>query len=163
MRYTWAMSERRIGWGFVALQIVLLVALVVLPSRSDWPVAGWLRAASTGAVVVGLAGIVLASIFLGRALTPTPVPNGAGTLTTTGLYAWVRHPIYTGVLLIVVGLVVGSGSLVTLAVGALTIVFFHVKARWEEQRLTEAYPDYPAYAARTPRFVPRLRSRGAAR
>jgi protein-S-isoprenylcysteine O-methyltransferase Ste14 len=153
------MSERRIGWGFVTLQVVLLVVLVVLPSRSDWAVPGWLRTVGLAGIVLGLVGIGGASIVLGRSLTPTPVPRGAGELTTTGLYAWVRHPIYTGVLLVVVGLVVGSGSLVTLVVGVLTVVFFQVKARWEEHRLAEVYPDYPAYAARTPRFVPRIRSR----
>ena len=39
------------------------------------------------------------------------------------------------------------------------VVFFSVKANWEEQRLVERYPDYPAYAATTPAFVPRPRRR----
>ena len=85
-----------------------------------------------------------------------------GSDVNTGAYRFVRHPIYTGVLTIVVGLVVPSGSAVTLAIGLATIAFFNVKARWEEDRLAETYPDYRDYARTTPRFVPRP-SRGSSR
>lgn len=106
--------------------------------------------------MTGFGVMALASLRLGAALTPTPVPSGRGTLTTTGLYRHVRHPIYTGVLLIVVGLTVRSGSWISMAVGVATVVFFDRKANWEEARLAETFNDYQAYASRTPRFVPRL-------
>lgn len=152
---TSAPTTQLLGWTFVAVQAVLLVLLVVLPSGDDWPRPGWLRTTGTAVVVIGLAAIVVASLRLGAALTPTPVPSGRGSLTTNGAYRFVRHPIYTGVLTIVVGLVVPSGSAVTLAIGLATIAFFNVKARWEEDRLAETYPDYRDYARATPRFVPR--------
>jgi protein-S-isoprenylcysteine O-methyltransferase Ste14 len=57
--------------------------------------------------------------------------------------------------------VLRSGSLITLAVGAVTVAFFNAKAAWEEKRLAERYPGYAAYAARTPRFIPRPWARGA--
>jgi len=104
-----------------------------------------------------LVAVGVAALRLGAALTPTPVPTERGTLITGGLYTFVRHPIYTGVLIIVVGLVIRSGSLLTLLVGVATVWFFNAKAAWEEARLAERYPDYPAYAAVTPRFVPRPR------
>ena len=59
-----------------------------------------------------------------------------------------------GVLSIVVGLTLRSGSVVTLSVALVTVVFFDRKARWEEAQLRERYPDYAEYASRTPRFVP---------
>jgi protein-S-isoprenylcysteine O-methyltransferase Ste14 len=108
-------------------------------------------------IVGGLAGIGVASLRLGSALTATPVPTERGSLTTGGLYRYVRHPIYTAVLGIVIGLVIRSGSVPSLAVGLATVGFFNVKARWEERRLAVAYPDYAAYAARTPRFIPHPR------
>ena len=154
-----AMSDRTIGWAFVAVQIDLFAAFVVLPARTDWPTPIWVEAIGIAVVAVGLGIVVVAGRGLGSALSPTPIPRDDGVLTTSGLFARVRHPIYAGVLVIVVGLVIRSGSLVTLSVGLVTIVFFHVKARWEEQRLAETYAGYVDYARRTPRFLPSLRRR----
>ena len=150
------MSRHLVGWSFVAVQAVLLGLLVLLPGRSDWPTPGWLEMAGFVGLLVGLAIIAVAALGLGRSLTPTPVPVGYGSLTTNGLYRLVRHPIYTGVLTIVAALAVRSGSWLSLAVAVVTVVFFNQKAAWEEARLSERYAQYPAYAAATPRFVPRI-------
>lgn len=150
------MTERRIGWAFVVVQIVLLVVLIVVPDNDHWPTSGMIDLISTLLVGLGLIVMVVAAVRLGPALTPTPVPNDSGRLTTHGLYRYCRHPIYSGILLIVVGLVVGSGSLWTAGIGISTVVFFNVKAAWEETRLLRYFPEYSTYAAATPRFVPRI-------
>ncbi len=142
------------GWAFVAGQVVLLVALVLLPGREDWPTPSWVWLVGQVLVIAGFVLMIVASLRLGRGLTATPVPNARGALITGGLYRYVRHPIYTGVLLIVVGLTLRSGSVVTLAVAVVTVVFFDRKARWEEAQLSDRYDGYTEYAARTPRFVP---------
>jgi protein-S-isoprenylcysteine O-methyltransferase Ste14 len=152
------MDRATTGWLFVTAQAVLLIALIALPGRADWPTPAWVEAVGLVVVVAGIALMAVAGLRLGPSLTPTPVPTKDGALATTGLYGVVRHPIYTGILIAVTGVVVRSGSVVVLAVGIATVAFFHVKARWEEARLAERYPDYPEYAARTPRFVPRPRS-----
>lgn len=149
------MSRTLTGWLFVATQAVLLIALLLLPSANNWPSPLPVQAVGYAAIVAGLAVIVLASFRLGPALTPTPVPTNSGQLATDGFYRYVRHPIYTGVLLIVAGITLRSGSVVTLAVAVLTVVFFTTKAKWEEARLVERYDGYSAYAAVTPRFIPR--------
>lgn len=154
------MERSTTGWLFVAVQALLLAALVLLPGGTDWPTPTAVEVAGLVLVLAGVVWMVVAARRLGPALTPTPVPSEQGVLTTSGLYGLVRHPIYTGVLAVVIGIVVRSGSLTTLALGLATVGFFVVKARWEEARLAERYPDYPAYAARTPRFVPRLRRPG---
>lgn len=152
-------SESRrsmIGWMFVGVQAVLLVTLVLLPTGDRWPTPAALIVFGGVLIGLGLVGVAIAALRLGPSLTPTPVPTEAGALVTGGLYRFVRHPIYTGVLLIVAGLIIRSGSLLTLIVGLVTIWFFNVKAQWEEAQLSERYPDYQTYAAVTPRFIPRL-------
>jgi protein-S-isoprenylcysteine O-methyltransferase Ste14 len=152
-------SRERTGWLFVAVQAALLVALVLVPTGTAWPLPGWLAGVAWALVLLGLAVVAVGSLALGRALSPTPVPSARGELRTGGLYRWVRHPIYTGVLAVVVGLTIGTRQWLGLALGVVTVAFFTAKARWEEARLAETYPGYRAYAARTPRFVP-LRPRG---
>lgn len=146
-----------IGWAFVGVQAILLVALVVLPTGDLWPTPAVLVVFGGVLIGLGLVGVAVAALRLGPALTPTPVPTEGGAMITSGLYRIVRHPIYTGVLMIVVGLVIRSGSLWTLLVGLVTIWFFNTKAQWEEAQLAERYPDYPTYAAVTPRFFPRFK------
>lgn len=150
------MNRHVIGWALVAVQAILIGALVLMPSRDDWSTPDWLTGLGFGLLVAGFALMVVAALRLGRALTPTPVPTRFGDLTTTGMYRYMRHPIYTGVLLVVVGLALRSGSLIHAAVAVVTVLFFNAKAGWEEARLAEHYDGYAAYAAVTPRFVPRL-------
>jgi len=149
------MSDRVVGWMFVIIQIAFLTALVLLPSAGHWPTPSWLRTAGLVLTVFGWILVVVAAIGLGRSLTPSPVPVKSGQLRTTGLYRYARHPIYTGVLAIVVGLVIPSANVLTAATGVATFVFFNAKAGWEEQRLRARYADYESYAAGTARFFPR--------
>lgn len=148
------MSKHTIGWVFVAVQAVLLAILVLLPSSDDYTLPGWLDRVLDVVFWLGIVLIVLAAVFLGRSLTATPVPRDAAELRTNGPYRWARHPIYSGVILVVVALAIRSGSVIALGIGAITIVFFMVKSSWEERRLAERFPGYADYAARTGRFFP---------
>ena len=155
------MDRRVTGWLLVVAQVVLLVALVLTPPGTLWPTPPWLVGASWAVSMAGVAWALWAAVRLGDRLTPTPVPRDGGVLRTDGPYAHVRHPIYTGVLLIVVGLTLRTGSAVGLAVAVVTVGFFHAKAGFEERLLRDRVPGYDRYAAATPRFVPRpWRARG---
>ena len=106
-----------------------------------------------GLVLVGSAGVIASGRDLGGSLTPSPVPNEAG-LAAGGVYRFARHPMYTALVVICLGVAVGSGALLCyLAVVALA-VFFAFKARMEERYLRRVYPGYDEYASRTGRFVP---------
>ena len=78
------MSERVVGWAFVAVQAALLAALILLPERSDFEPPSWVRATADVVFWLGIALIVLAAAFLGRSLTATPVPLDRAELRTTG-------------------------------------------------------------------------------
>lgn len=149
------MTERVTGWTFVAAQAALIVALALVPSADHYPTPNWLNRAADVIFWAGVVLAVIAGAYLGRALTATPVPTAAAKLKTTGPYRWVRHPIYTGVILIVVAMAIRTGNVIGVLLGALTIVFFDRKAAWEEQRLNARFDDYAHYAAHTPRFLPR--------
>ena len=138
----------------VAAQFTLIAVIVILPGRQDWPLPRVLAVACVVAVVVGGLTMVVGATALGRGLTAAPLPNAHAELRTGGLYRFVRHPIYTGLLLVMGALTVASGSALRLFVLGLLVVLLARKARWEETRLAARFPRYTEYAARTPRFVP---------
>jgi len=146
--------DTALAWLFVTVQFVLLVVIVVLPPGSAWVVPGWLDTVAFGLEVIGAAALLVAIVNLGRSLTPLPTPVPHGELKVRGLYRFVRHPIYAGIIALTVGIAVRSASVAVLGATVALIAWFMLKARWEEQRLTLQYPGYAAYAVHTPRFVP---------
>ena len=150
--------DRRTALLFVAGQFALLALIIFIPSSSVWTIPTWLVWILNALAIVGLVLMAIAALGLGRGLTAMPIPNEHAQLRTGGLYRWVRHPIYSGLLLFALCRTLTSGNLIVLGAFILLTVLLTFKARWEEQQLTERFPEYPQYAARTGRFVPRLRS-----
>ena len=82
-----------------------------------------------------------------------------GRLATTGLYARVRHPQYAGFLAVMVGFLLQWPTLPTLVLfPALLVLYRHLAIQEESVVAAEFGPAWEAYAASTPRFVPRLGS-----
>ena len=76
-----------------------------------------------------------------------------GPLVTTGIYSRVRHPIYTGVMLMACGLALITADVVSIAVGAAALVGLPIQARLEEEFLAGRYgATYREYCQRTRRF-----------
>jgi protein-S-isoprenylcysteine O-methyltransferase Ste14 len=112
--------------------------------------------AVSGAIIATL-GVILA--FSARAAIGgnwgPPATRRADTeLVTSGPYAFVRHPIYGGILLMMTGTAIGLIPTWWLVAAAAGIYFFY-SARAEERFMTERFPDsYPAYRARTKMMLP---------
>ncbi len=145
------------GEGWVLLQGVLLVLIGAAGALgARWPV-GWRTGRVVGAVALGLAGMSLAVAgfaHLGSQLTPFPKPVERGLLKQVGVYRLVRHPIYGGVLLLVVAWSLGTSPLALIPTGLLALLF-EGKRRREEAWLVERYPEYEEYRRRVRRrFIP---------
>jgi protein-S-isoprenylcysteine O-methyltransferase Ste14 len=144
----------------VAGQLVLLVLIALSAIVGlGWP--DGIRTAMTivGLVLLaaGLALVLAGGVQLGPAMTPFPLPRSGGELREHGVYAHVRHPIYTGAILFAAGWSVVFASIVGAVLTLLLVLFFDLKSRREEHWLVERYPQYAAYRARTrARFVPGL-------
>jgi len=141
----------------VTIQFVLLAVIFFLPVKAPSPeTPSWITGLGSFLVWPGL-GIVLVSIFkLGSSLTASPIPKKDSKLKTDGLYKWIRHPIYTGLILTTLGIALEVTSIGKLFFVAGLIVLFNYKAKWEETFLLERYPEYRTYMTKTGRFVPRL-------
>ncbi|HEX5950124.1 MAG TPA: methyltransferase [Actinomycetota bacterium] len=147
------------GEGWVAIQVVLIVALAVAAVLGpEWP--GAVEAPFLGAaLVVGLVGAVLflgGMFHLGAQLTPYPKPAEGAALREGGLYALARHPIYGGGVLLALAWSLAA-SWVALLPTLLLALLFEAKSRREEHWLVEHHPGYEDYRRRVRRrFVPYL-------
>jgi protein-S-isoprenylcysteine O-methyltransferase Ste14 len=88
----------------------------------------------------------------------SPVARECHVLRTDGPYAVTRHPIYTGILGMLLGTAVALSFGVWLYVFALVVVFFELRIRTEERLLSEVFPGtYEQYRRRVPQLIPGLR------
>jgi protein-S-isoprenylcysteine O-methyltransferase Ste14 len=145
------------GEGWVAIQVVLFGLLVLAgpagPAWSDpWLILG--RAAGAVLVGLGITAAVLGLAGLRENLTAVPRPVEGGRLIEHGIYGFVRHPIYTGIITAAVGWGLMAASPSALVVALVLGVFFDVKARREEAWLLAAYPAYADYRRRVRKLVP---------
>lgn len=139
---------------FVSGQLSLFIAYVIVPGIRVFPVSPVLKIVGgvmlAGGVVVGL----MSSYQLRKSLSPFPAPLKKGTLLTTGIYKYVRHPIYTSILMVLTGHLLTSPQTGRMIVTGLLAVLFFFKSRYEEKLLMANYPDYQDYKKRTGRFFP---------
>jgi protein-S-isoprenylcysteine O-methyltransferase Ste14 len=154
--------ERSRSW---ARWMVWIVLILLVGTRSSWRpfsngVSMW-RATSGLAVVAaavtaaGLSIALWARAVLGGNWSGAVVLKEQHELIDRGPYAFVRHPIYTGVLLMALGTVTFWGTREGVILFAIVVAGLIVKARREERLLTTHFPQYPRYCARVrARLVP---------
>lgn len=150
-------DEQAVAWSLVAVQAVLLAGLVFAPGARVWAVPLWLADVAIVMIAAGGVAALVGAAGLGAGLTASPLPSAAARLRTTGLYAWVRHPIYSGLLLAGAGVVLLGGRLSRVAVWAVLLLLLWGKSRFEERKLAARFPGYRDYEARTPRLIPHPR------
>jgi protein-S-isoprenylcysteine O-methyltransferase Ste14 len=147
-------EETAAAWAFVGVQFALIVGIVLLPVGDAWLLPTWADIAARGAQLLGVAVLLVAMLNLGTSLNALPLPSPGAQLKTGGLFSVVRHPIYSGLLLLAWATVARGGSWAQAACAAGLTALFAAKARYEETKLRARYPEYAHYASRVPRFVP---------
>jgi protein-S-isoprenylcysteine O-methyltransferase Ste14 len=163
----WARTPggRREGTGSAALWQVGSVLVALLVYRLAWhdlhrvtEHSGWIELPGFLLLVASTAFTIWARIRLGRMWSASPNEFQADhELRTDGPYAITRHPIYTGLLGMLLGTVLLNGlggSLALLIVGG---AFLAARIPIEERLMSKAFPDeYARYRRRVPRLVPGL-------
>jgi len=143
----------KLGKIFVlAFLVVQTIALNVLP----------ISAQPAGIILVGLfiylAGLSLsitARVQLGKNwanIEDYQVITGQ-SLVQSGVYQYIRHPIYIGDILLLLGLELALNSWLVLGVIPLALIVF-IQSKTEESLLSQKLPDYRAYQTRTKMFIP---------
>lgn len=153
------MNDRSRGYFYVAIQFLLIALLFTAPRQAEPYGAISDLIGIVGVAVIALGAVILVTSFvrLGRSLTANPVPKDNGVLVTSGLYGRVRHPIYFGLLVLAFGVVLDAGWWPQIVIALMLYFLLNIKAQFEEDLLRKKYPEYKAYALKTPRFFPRIK------
>ena len=85
-----------------------------------------------------------------------PKPVDSAKLVTSGVFKRMRHPVYSGLLLLAYGIGLGSGPTPHLFFAIALHLVLSKKADLEETFLVEKFPEYPEYVSRTGRFFPKV-------
>ena len=146
-------TRRGLPLGGVSVIAVILLVRVVRPS-SFAVTSALLAAIGTAVFVSGIAAAIWARIELGRNWGVPMTERAEPELVTAGPYRFVRHPIYSGLLLALVGTALVN-NLLGLIVVAVLGAYFYYAASVEEKNLILAFPTaYPAYRATTKMLLP---------
>lgn len=154
-------QPERSRWSrfLASVKIVVLLGLIgqtvlpeVLPILGD---ASVLRAIGAPIYTAGLALALLGRVQLGTNWSDieSAKVNENQALVSTGIYRYIRHPIYAGDLLLLFGLELALNSWLVLAVAALAAIVVR-QALGEEAMLADRLAGYDDYSRCTKRFVP---------
>lgn len=148
--------SQRGGWWVVG-QFFLLLLILIIPGP-DFPtvILSPVIFHLIGGIFIVTAYLILVSgsKSLRKALTPFPYPIEKAPLIQEGIYHFIRHPLYFGVIL--GGFGVSFWRMNVLAVGlSVGLTFFlNAKADQEEVWLLQKFPEYEAYRKKTKKLIP---------
>jgi protein-S-isoprenylcysteine O-methyltransferase Ste14 len=157
----------RLWRGGIGLRlVVILLIATVLRSPSLREFLAETQRSASHSDIFGWSGVALCALgfglaisarwYLGRNWGMPMSRKEQPELITGGPYAYIRHPIYTGLILAMLGSAIGvniSWALMLVPVGA----YFIYSARREEAVMLQLFPEqYAAYMARTGMLAPRL-------
>jgi protein-S-isoprenylcysteine O-methyltransferase Ste14 len=145
--------------GLIGVAVACVSLAIVGRSYFDGLAVGalWVR-------VLGLAVLVASTVFtlwarfsLGTMWSMAPKVKDGHQLRTHGPYAVTRHPIYTGLLGMMLGATLLSGIGQWIVLFPVGLILFEVKIRMEEHLMVATFPnEYPRYRRRVPQLVPSL-------
>lgn len=135
--------------AFLALYGTNTLALQLIPHTIVPQIIGVVIAA------LGIGFAIWARYTLGANWNARPALKENHELVTNGPYALARHPIYTGIFLAFVGMLIGDGSLRMLIIAILAIIGFAFRIPVEEKLMTDTFPAaYPEYKKRVKAVIP---------
>lgn len=151
--------EDSLGVGWVIAQAILFVIflMAIISGDSVEEVPGLIFAQIVGLVVAGAGSAVSIWSLMqhGWQVSPFPKPMDGAHLIESGPYRYVRHPMYSGIILFTLGVGLAYASPVAVLSSVTFLVFFMAKTGREEEMLVRSVEGYRSYRSDVPwRLIP---------
>lgn len=141
---------------FVGIQLILFVIYFFRFSKIDFAVPGWLQSFGIFFSFVGIIISVASIVTLNRNLSAFPTPKQNAELIQSGIYKYIRHPIYSGILFFTFGFSMYSENTLRLLIFFALLILFRFKAAYEEKLLQDRFSNYADYKKTTGMFLPKV-------
>ncbi len=142
---------------YVSLQVLLLIAYLFNINILHFKPLKFVSVLGLILFVLGIIISIIAILQLRKSLSPFPSPRSNTQLITEGLYKYIRHPIYSGIILITFGFSLYEASFYKIMISILLYTLLHFKSLYEEKKLTIKFHDYKDYRNFTGRFFPKFK------
>ena len=146
----------RKDWIFVIVQFLLFTAYLFEINFLNLEFPEWLRLICFPFIILGLVLILWSFVQLGNSLSPFPSPLKRASLITSGIYKYIRHPIYSGILVLLFSIALYKASEYKFLISIFLLILFHFKTIYEESKLLSKYPNYKEYRRVTGQFFPKF-------
>lgn len=144
------------NYFFVAMQFLLFIAWVIDIEALKFSRVEFLQVAFLVLSGIGLFIALFAILQLSTNLSPFPKPRKNAHLKINGVYKYIRHPMYSGIIIFLFFLSLYFASGYKIAIVFLLLTLFWFKSEYEEEQLCLKYPNYRDYRQDTGRFFPKF-------
>lgn len=143
-------------WDYllVIVQVLLIGIYLFMPGAFADFLIDAMRFIGAAPMVIGGILIIWALIQLKDNLRILPTPGASTRLITRGIFKYIRHPIYAGIILLAFGYAIYHSSFHHLLMALAIFIFFDIKATYEEKRMMRRFHEYWDYKVRTGKFFP---------
>jgi protein-S-isoprenylcysteine O-methyltransferase Ste14 len=125
-----------------------LLGLLLLAKGERIKTFSWLENVVLYFYLLGSLILFFAYLALRPSLRVSPIPREGAPLIVRGIYQWIRHPMYVGVLFIGAGLAIRNLSYLSIGLWFLLFAVLAVKAKYEDDLLLKAHEDALQYQQR---------------
>ncbi|MEN9303450.1 MAG: hypothetical protein RL264_1879 [Bacteroidota bacterium] len=161
LTFKWKWSERKYRFMYSLLSVVLVVPIFGIQlyySKSSWISLGLIwKVAGVILIFIGLIFNLLAfkNISAREFLGLTERKNKKEKLIQNGIYIFVRHPIYTGIIALFIGLFLVQATLYNALNFGWILLYLPIGIYLEEQKLVQLYgEDYKEYRRKVKSIIP---------
>ena len=144
----------------VILLTQCLLGYLLVTFAGDWTSEVILVVIASAFILCGFAIGITALWNLRKSFAVAPQPRDNVELIQSGIYKYIRHPMYSAIFFVTTGILVARFTPEAIVVAIVIVIFFAVKIHFEEKALRKKYGGYEMYMTKTGRIFPRIQSRG---
>jgi protein-S-isoprenylcysteine O-methyltransferase Ste14 len=144
------------NYFFVGMQLALFIAWIFDFESLKFNRLECLQPVFLVLSALGCLVILIALLQLNTNLSPFPKPKKNANLVTGGIFKYIRHPIYSGIIIFLFFLSLYFASGFKIGILVFLMILFWFKSEYEEEQLCLQYSNYRDYRQDTGRFFPKF-------